>query len=130
MEDSLIRAFRGLSLQQPHHARGRPPAHCFSKSLYLLCGLPGSGKSTLARLHVGEIHGRKLAWFKGHQEHAALAGTTGGDPMATPTVWAMRHRCLRSRATGNIQGRVVHCKDAPPMAAPPNHLLCCWHPRA
>ncbi|XP_026564735.1 NEDD4-binding protein 2-like 1 isoform X2 [Pseudonaja textilis] len=46
MEDSLVRAFGGLSLQQP---RRPPPARRFSKSLYLLRGLPGSGKSTLAR---------------------------------------------------------------------------------
>uniref|UniRef100_A0A8C7E704 NEDD4-binding protein 2-like 1 n=1 Tax=Naja naja TaxID=35670 RepID=A0A8C7E704_NAJNA len=49
MEDSLVRAFGGLSLQQPRRPQGRPPARRFSKSLYLLRGLPGSGKSTLAR---------------------------------------------------------------------------------
>ncbi|KAM6447590.1 NEDD4-binding protein 2-like 1 [Liasis olivaceus] len=49
MEDSLARAFGGLSLQQPRRAQGRRPARRFSKSLFLLRGLPGSGKSTLAR---------------------------------------------------------------------------------
>ncbi|XP_062983052.1 NEDD4-binding protein 2-like 1 [Elgaria multicarinata webbii] len=50
MEDSLVRALEGLSLQQPRAQGRRPPRRRrFSKSLYLLRGLPGSGKSTLAR---------------------------------------------------------------------------------
>nr|XP_020644295.1 NEDD4-binding protein 2-like 1 [Pogona vitticeps] len=50
MEASLVRAFGGLSLQPPEaQSRGRGRRHRFSKSLYLLRGLPGSGKSTLAR---------------------------------------------------------------------------------
>uniref|UniRef100_A0A8D2J4I1 NEDD4-binding protein 2-like 1 n=1 Tax=Varanus komodoensis TaxID=61221 RepID=A0A8D2J4I1_VARKO len=50
MEDSLVRAFGGLSLQQRRAQDRRPPRRRrFSKSLYLLRGLPGSGKSTLAR---------------------------------------------------------------------------------
>ncbi|XP_062423118.1 NEDD4-binding protein 2-like 1 isoform X2 [Rhea pennata] len=47
MEERLLRAFGGLSLQRrPRRAppRGRP-----GKTLVLLRGLPGSGKSTLAR---------------------------------------------------------------------------------
>nr|XP_034971088.1 NEDD4-binding protein 2-like 1 [Zootoca vivipara] len=51
MEDSLARAFGGLSLRQPPAQSKGPPRRRrrFSKSLYLLRGLPGSGKSTLAR---------------------------------------------------------------------------------
>ncbi|XP_042313449.1 NEDD4-binding protein 2-like 1 isoform X2 [Sceloporus undulatus] len=49
MEEGLVRAFGGLSL---HRGQGKGPPRArrrFSKSLYLLRGLPGSGKSTLAR---------------------------------------------------------------------------------
>nr|XP_060626834.1 NEDD4-binding protein 2-like 1 [Anolis sagrei ordinatus] len=51
MEESLVRAFGGLSLQQRRGPnRGAPRRRPrFNKSLYLLRGLPGSGKSTLAR---------------------------------------------------------------------------------
>ncbi|XP_061484423.1 NEDD4-binding protein 2-like 1 [Rhineura floridana] len=51
MEDSLVRAFGDLSLQQQPRGQGRGDSRRrrFSKSLYLLRGLPGSGKSTLAR---------------------------------------------------------------------------------
>ncbi|XP_066476644.1 NEDD4-binding protein 2-like 1 [Tiliqua scincoides] len=49
MEDSLVRAFGGLNLQPGAQSRGAPRRRRFSKSLYLLRGLPGSGKTTLAR---------------------------------------------------------------------------------
>uniref|UniRef100_A0A8D0DND1 NEDD4-binding protein 2-like 1 n=1 Tax=Salvator merianae TaxID=96440 RepID=A0A8D0DND1_SALMN len=51
MEESLVRALGGLTLQEPRggHGRAPPRRRRFSKSLYLLRGLPGSGKSTLAR---------------------------------------------------------------------------------
>lgn len=42
MDERLLRALGGLSLQPP-------PRRRFGKSLVLLRGLPGSGKSTLAR---------------------------------------------------------------------------------
>ncbi|XP_044297578.1 NEDD4-binding protein 2-like 1 isoform X2 [Varanus komodoensis] len=60
MEDSLVRAFGGLSLQQRRAQDRRPPRRRrFSKSLYLLRGLPGSGKSTLARYPVSRAQTSK-----------------------------------------------------------------------
>lgn len=41
MDEQLLRAFSGVSLQSPRHR--------FSGRLVLLRGLPGAGKSTLAR---------------------------------------------------------------------------------
>ncbi|XP_054829326.1 NEDD4-binding protein 2-like 1 isoform X2 [Eublepharis macularius] len=48
MDDSLVLALGGLSLQPQAPRRRRR----FSKSLYLLRGLPGSGKTTLASCHI------------------------------------------------------------------------------
>nr|XP_056714487.1 NEDD4-binding protein 2-like 1 [Euleptes europaea] len=49
MDESLVLALGGLSLQARAPGRAPPRRRRFSKSLYLLRGLPGSGKSTLAR---------------------------------------------------------------------------------
>uniref|UniRef100_A0ACB8FGZ7 Uncharacterized protein n=1 Tax=Sphaerodactylus townsendi TaxID=933632 RepID=A0ACB8FGZ7_9SAUR len=49
MGEDLVLALGGLSLQPRAQGRAPPRRRRFSRSLYLLRGLPGSGKTTLAR---------------------------------------------------------------------------------